>query len=139
MMDKNLHKLKRIFQKIGIYFTKRLNFIKKGLNDNELEASIIFRKLLSNPKTELLTSPLSGKYYLKSVKKDMLVILSSNQLSIINHIYSYNVYVPDFLYQKLRSVFIQEVEKRRFEMEEEFRKNVQHSLKNIISSLKNEK
>jgi hypothetical protein len=139
-MNIKSHKLKRFFQKIGIILTKKINFQgKEKLNDNELEASILFRKLLIEPGTELLTSPLSGKFYLKSLKKDMLVILSSNQISIINHIYGYNVSVPSFLYERLKNVFIEEVERRRFKMEEEFRKNVQHSLKNIINSLKNEK
>jgi hypothetical protein len=139
-MNINPHKLRRFFQRIGIILTKKFNFQgKEKLNDNELEASILFRKLLTDPATELLTSPLSGKFYLKSLKKDMLVILSGNQISIINHIYGYNVYVPNFLYEILKNVFIEEVERRRIEMEEEFRKNVQHSLKNIINSLKNEK
>jgi len=137
-MNINSHKLRRFFQKINIFFIKKINLKgKHKLNDNEFEASIIFRKLLSDSNTELLTSPLSGKFYLKCSKRNILVILSDNQISIINHIYGYNVYVQNFLYERLENLFIEEVEKRRIKMEEEFRRNVQHSLKNIINTFRN--
>jgi hypothetical protein len=137
---KNKHKFHRFFQRIGLYLIKKLNLSgKEKLNVTELEVSIIFRKLLKDSSTELLISPLSGKYYLKSPKKEMLIILSNNELSIINHIYGYNVYIPNFLQERLRESFIDELEKRRFSMEEEFKKNVQHSLKNIINTFQNEK
>jgi hypothetical protein len=139
-MNINSHKIKRYFQKVGIYLIKKINFSgKEKLNYNENEASILFRRIVSDPSTDLVTSPVSGKYYLKSLKNDMLIILSGNQISIINHIYGYNVYISNFLYERLRNVFVEELDKRIFNMEEEFRMNIQHSLKNIIKSLKDEK
>jgi hypothetical protein len=136
-MNINSHKFKRFFQKIGIYLTKKLNTVgKEKLNDNELEASILFRKLLEDSSTDLLTSPLSGKYYLKSTKRKMLFILNKHSLFIINNSHGYTVYISNFLYEKMRNIFVEEIEKRRIDMEKEFSINIKHSLKNIIKELK---
>ncbi len=63
-MDPKFHNLKRIAQKFGIKFSRLMNPMDNGrMTQSEREASAIFRKLLKEPESELLTSPLSGKYY----------------------------------------------------------------------------
>jgi hypothetical protein len=108
------------------------------MDESEKETSAIFRKLLKEPESELLTSPLSGKYYIRAHDKSMLLVLGNNQISIVNHVYGYNVPLSHKSEKMLTETFIEEVEKRRNQMEDEYKNNVQHSLKSIIKKL-NEK
>ena len=65
-MNDKIHNLKRFTQKVGIRFTRMMNPLdREVLSNSERDASAIFRKLIKDPESELLTSPLSGKYYLK--------------------------------------------------------------------------
>ena len=91
-MDNRIHTLKRITQKIGIKFSRLMNPLNYSkMDESEKETSAIFRKLLKEPESELLTSPLSGKYYIRAHDKSMLLVLGNNQISIVNHVYGYNV------------------------------------------------
>lgn len=135
-MDYNIHNLKRFTQKVGIKFSRMMNPIDREiLSNSERDASAIFRKLLKDQESELLTSPLSGKYYLKSPDKDMLLVLGNGNLSIVNHVYGYDVRLSQKAEKKLTETFLNEVENRRRKMEEEYSRNVQHSLKTIIEKL----
>lgn len=134
------HKIKRVIQKIGIFLVKKLYRASRvKLTNTEVDASILFRKLLIDPNTELLISPLSGKYFLKNDERNLLVVLSCNNVSIINHIFGYDISIPSFLYENLRNIFNEEVECRSQKMEDEYRNNVRHNLQQVIKSLKNEK
>ena len=135
-MNDKIHNLKRFTQKVGIRFTRMMNPLDREiLSNSERDASAIFRKLLKDPESELLTSPLSGKYYLKSPDKDMLLVLGNGNLSIVNHVYGYDVRLSQKAEKKLTETFLNEVEERRKKMEEEYSQNVQHSLKTIIEKL----
>jgi hypothetical protein len=134
------HKIKRFFQKISLFFIKRISTSdRKKLSKAEIEASIIFRKLLYNPKTELLISPISNKCYLRNNENNILVTLGSMNISIINHVFGYDVSIPSELQNKLRDLFNQAVESRRLGMEEEYKSNITHSLKEVIRGLNNAK
>ena len=138
-MDNRLHILKRITQKLGIKFSRLMNPIENTrLTQSEREAASIFRKLLKEPESELLTSPLSGKYYLRTHHKSMLIVLGHGQISIVNHVYGYNVPLSQKSERLLTNNFLEEVESRRNQMESEYNDNIQHSLKTIIKNL-NEK
>lgn len=134
------HIMRRFFQKIGIFIIRSFfQYNRERLTPTQLEASIIFRKLILNSDTDMLISPISGKYYLKNVNKNILIVMSASNISIINHIFGYDVSIPSHLYDKLKEIFEEEVENRRWDMEEEYRKNVRHSLKQVLKGLKDEK
>lgn len=138
-MDSKFHTLKRIAQKFGIRFSRMMNPLdNEKMTQSEREASAIFKKLLKEPESELLTSPLSGKYYLRAEDKSMLLVLGHGQISIVNHVYGYNVPLSQKCERSLVDTFLAEVEFRRNQMEDEYKNNVQHSLKAIIKNL-NEK
>jgi hypothetical protein len=69
----------------------------------------------------------------------MLVILGNGQVSIVNHVFGYNVPLSQKAEGKMKDMFLDEVEKRREAMEQEFTANVRHSLKTIINRLDHEK
>lgn len=132
--------MRRFFQKIGIFIIRSFfQYNRERLTPTQLEASIIFRKLILNSDTDMLISPISGKYYLKNVNKNILIVMSASNISIINHIFGYDVSIPSHLHDKLKEIFEEEVENRRWDMEEEYRKNVRHSLKQVLKGLKDEK
>jgi hypothetical protein len=134
------HKVKRIIQKLGIYLVKKFHHAgREKLSKTEIEASILFRKLISDPKTDLLISPISSKYYLRNDDRKLLVVLGNMNISIINHIFGYDVSIPSYLQDNLKIIFNDEVENRRQKMEEEYRNNVRHNLQQVIKSLKDEK
>lgn len=138
-MNIKSHKLKRFFQKIGIFLVKKLhNPGRKKLTKTQIEASIVFRKLLLDPKTDILISPISDKYYIRNDKKKILIVLSNMNISIINHIFGYDVFIPNYFYENLKDLFYEEVENRRWKMEEEYRNNVKNNLQQVIRGLKNE-
>jgi hypothetical protein len=138
--SKTLHKLKRLFQKLGIRLHKAMNPVDRTqLSDAESEAYAVFRRMVKEGENDLLTSPLSGKYYIKSDSQEMLVILGNGQVSIVNHVFGYNVPLSQKAEGKMKDMFLDEVEKRREAMEQEFTANVRHSLKTIINRLDHEK
>jgi hypothetical protein len=133
-----LHRLKRKVQRLGVKIHKAMNPLdREQLSAAEQEAYSIFRRMVKDPDVELLTSPLSGKYYLKSESRGMLLILDRTQLSIVNHVFGYNVPLSTKCEMRMHEMFLLEVEKRRTEMEEEFTQNIKHSLKSIINRYDN--
>ena len=83
----------------------------------------------------LMSTPISNKKYIRNDENDIFVILDSNHVQVINHIYSYNVLLSDKSWDFLTSYFNNEVERRRIEFEKEITSNIQHSLKNILTKL----
>jgi hypothetical protein len=84
-MRKELHLTKRFFQKIGIRFIRMMNIDRvKGMTEAEREAGGILRKLMADEETELLTSPTTGKYYIKCNRRNYY-LNSSNYPYNIRH------------------------------------------------------
>jgi hypothetical protein len=105
----------------------------------ENDAIRITMKVIMDENSKMLISPLSGKKFIKNEKLEMYIILSSSTIQIINHKYSYVVYVSDKKYDKLINFFNEEVEKRREIFEKEIMSNIGYSMKNILNSINNEK
>jgi hypothetical protein len=138
-MNNIIHNLRRRIQKTGIKFYRVVNPSRSPrMNESERKASCIFKKLLKDPESELLTSSLSEKYYIRSHDKLMLLVLENYQISISDHVCGYAVSLSEKSRKILIETFMEESEKRRNQMEEEYKNNFQHSLNTIIKKL-NEK
>lgn len=135
---KLLHRIRRITQKLGIILIRSLA-TKEEVHHAEREASVICRHLLKDPETEVLSSPLSQKFYLKSDKRSMLLVLDSYGISIVNHVYGYNVQLSRKMHKIIEDSFLAEIDSRRTKLEQEYKSNVKHSLQFIAKSLKDEK
>jgi hypothetical protein len=124
-MNKQVHFAKRLFQRIGIKMAKLMNSgQKRKMTEAEKEAGGILRLLISDKETDLLTSPTTGKYYIKCNNRQMLLGLGDYELSIINHVYGYNVHLSQRIERLFRDQFLDEIEIRREDMETEFRNSV---------------
>lgn len=136
-----MHKLNRFFQRTALKTMRMFdpNNSNKQTSDYEMESFGICKRLISNPHTILLISPISGKRYIKSDDNHLFIIIEGHQLTIVNHQYSYNINIQGKSYERIAQIFDAEVEHRREEMETEIRSNVKHSLSNIYKNLVHEK
>lgn len=139
-IQKELHKLKRMFQKFGITLHK-MSLIDKSveISAGEKEAIAIVNRLVKDKESDLLTCPNTGKYYIRCGRKKMLIVIGYREVNIINSVYSYSVHLSEKTETNIRNFFLDEVEVRRDEMEQEFTSSVKHSLKTIYQNLANEK
>ena len=96
----------------------------------------ICKKLIQYSSSKLTIAPLSNKRYIKNDSNDMFIVIQDRTISLINHVYSYNVYIEnDKLYNEILTHFDSELEKRRIELEDEIRSNIKHSLKSILEKV----
>jgi hypothetical protein len=106
--------------------------------EEELYCVQICEKLINNSESKLTIAPISNRRFIKNDEKDMFVVIGNRQISIINHVYSYNVYIEsDQLYKKIIDEFDSIVERKRQELEDEIRNNIKHSLKSILTKVSN--
>jgi hypothetical protein len=137
-MNKYKHSFKRLCQKVGIKTIKLFNLEKlnKSHIDHEGECITICKYLIPQKDTELLYSPTTGKRYIKSDEQQIFLILQMDQLTVVNHQYSYNINLHGSnVYDRICNIFDNEIEKRREFMEKEIYSNVKHSLSTIVKNL----
>jgi hypothetical protein len=140
-MSKYKHIFKRFCQKIGIKTIKVFNLENphKSHIDHEGECITICKHLIPQSSTELLYSPITEKRYIKSDKQQIFLTLQMDQLTVVNHQYSYNISLQGSnVYKRICNIFDNEVEKRRELMEKEIYSNVKHSLSTIVKNLSHE-
>ena len=66
----------------------------------------------------------------------MFIVLGGLTINIINHVYSYNVYIETGnYYENIIKKFDEELERRRELLEEEIKTNIKHSLKSILDKV----
>jgi len=134
-MKSRLHSLRRLVQKWSISVI-RIAQVPEKKSEYERDAINISKKLIKRPETVLLLTPISGKRYITNESQQISIILSSSSVQIINHTYSYTVFLSDKEWQKLIDVFNEEVEARRKVLEAEITSNIKHSLQNILVNIK---
>jgi hypothetical protein len=108
-------------------------------SEYERDCIAICKKLISKEDTVLLLTPISNKRYIRNEELQIFVILEGHNVKVINHVYSYMVFLDQKPWDNIILTFDTEVEKRRENMEAEIRSNVKHSLSNIYKNLLNEK
>lgn len=137
------HTLRRFFQKGGIFLYKK--FVPNGrkrLNKKETSASIILRRVLTNPESELsrqvsedILEGGADRYLIKHPSKSILIILSNDKISITNNVYGHDVSIPIHLYKSLCKDISKEESKRRSELINEYDNNIHRNLKDILKDL----
>jgi hypothetical protein len=96
----------------------------------------ITKKLIKNESSVLTLSPLSQKRFIKNDELRMFVMIENKVINIINHVYNYTLVIEDIdVYQEIISEFDNKLDSIRISLEEEFRMNIQNSLKNILESI----
>ena len=129
------HTFKRFLQRIAIDISRKLDYRYFDKSTHVKECFLICQKLINNPESELIVSPLTGKRYIKNDESSIFVIIQGRTVQIINHIYSYSIHLDDKTYERVIATFNHEQEKRCIRLESEAEVNIKHSLKNIINNL----
>ena len=133
-MKKQLHKLRRLIQKWYISLV-RMTTPHVEKSEYERDCIAICKKLISKEDTILLLTPISNKRYIRNEDLQIFVILEGHTVKVINHVYSYTVFLEQKEWDNVVLTFDTEVEKRREEFEKEITSNIKHSLQNILQNI----
>jgi hypothetical protein len=134
MINKITHTLKRLIQKKYISYTRKLNpQLKKSAY--ERDCMLICKKLISKEETILLLTPITNKRYIRNETQDIFVILDNYSVKVINHVYSYTIFLEDKSWNSIVALFDNEVEERRLVFEKEITANIRHSLQTILKTI----
>jgi hypothetical protein len=96
----------------------------------------ICKKLILDPDSELTFTPISGKRFIKNESKNMFVVIEHHTINLINHVYSYSIYLSSQTdYKEIIQSFDGILENKRQSLEDEIRSNIQHSLQTILKKL----
>jgi hypothetical protein len=134
MINKITHTLKRLIQKKYISYVRKLNpQLRKSAY--ERDCMLICKKLIGKEETILLLTPITNKRYIRNEKQDIFVILENYSVKVINHVYSYTIFLEDKSWNSIVALFDNEVEERRLVFEKEITANIRHSLQNILKTI----
>jgi hypothetical protein len=64
--------------------------------EEEIYAVQICQKLIMNPNSKLTNAPISFKRFIKNDDNNMFIVINNRTISLINHVYSYNVFIESF-------------------------------------------
>ena len=96
----------------------------------------ICKKLILDSESKLTYAPISGNRFIKNESKNMFVVIESHTINLINHVYSYSVYLSSQSdYREITESFDGILESKRQSLEDEIRSNIQHSLQTILKKL----
>ena len=96
----------------------------------------IFKRLINDPESELTYAPISAKRIIKNESKSMFVVIEHHTINLINHVYSYSVYLSkNSDYNEIIGGFDKILEDKRQSLEDEITSNIQHSLQTILKKL----
>lgn len=124
-----------ILYRFYLYLKERFD-PKPKITEEERHAVDIAKKLIISTESDLYLAPLSHKRIIVNEPKKIYVLIESRNITIINHVYSYNVYIEnDELYNTLIDMFNSISEKKKEMIEKQIRNNIEHSLKKISESL----
>ena len=134
-MKKLYHKLKRQYQKIYIRIVKNLEYERSMQQRYEIDAQNVCLKLISKEQSHLLMTSITQKRFIKSDEFDVLVTIDNNIINIVNHQYSYTVFVTEKTRKTICNEFDKVIESQRKKMEDEITSNIKFSLKNLSNKL----
>jgi hypothetical protein len=96
----------------------------------------ICKKLINDPESKLTYAPISNKRFIKNEEKSMFIVIEQHTINLINHVYSYSVYLSNSGdYNEIITSFDKVLEYQRQSLEDEIRSNIQHSLITILEKL----
>ena len=121
----------------NIFLYLKNKFDPKTVVPEEVETSTnIVLKVLDHDDTDLVFAPVSNKRFIINERKDMAITIENRVVHIINHVYSYSIYMEnDECYSKVLRKFDEISEKKKIELEDKLTNNIKHSLKKILEGL----
>lgn len=129
--------IQKLLFKIYIYLKDKFD-PNYPTTQEEIFCTKICLALIDLPESSLTMSPISYKRFIKNEEKNIFVIITNRQISLINHIYGYNLVIEDDeLYSNIIKKFDTTLEQKRLKLENEMKENIQHSLQVILEKITN--
>jgi hypothetical protein len=121
------------------YITNQRMLSREVISSNPIEQKgvNIFLSLLKDPNSMLSVAPISGEKLIDNGEKEILAILSYNNLTIINSVYQYEINMKEGLVEKLKIQFNETQEKRANIIKRKANKKVKQSLDKLLEMLNN--
>ena len=110
-------------------------FNKRKLNIDEKLIKNVLVKIISNPNSIILISPLSKTIYIQTENKDYTIVLFQDKIKITNHKLFIETPTDLFFNQELFDIVYFYVEKYRLEMDREIFKNEVDGLQFMLNQL----
>lgn len=109
------------------------------ISSEERSLMIIVSQLLQNKETDLLMVPKMDKFYIKSDDDSIFIVIDnlSSEAYAIDGVSGFYIKMSDRVMGFVLDKFIEEVEKRRNEMEKKYRSNIQYSLNSVVNKFFN--
>lgn len=93
----------------------------------------ICKRLLEDKTSSLFLAPSSHKRFIVNKNRDMFIVIYDHTINLINHVYSYSVYLSDTQsYREITEIFDKILDDERLKLEDEIKSNIQHSLESIL-------
>lgn len=108
---------------------------KRNLKIDEKLIKSILVKIVSNPKNDILISPISKTIYIQTEYKDYTIVLSDEKIKVSNHNFFIETQTSYFFSRKLFKIVYHYVEKYRLEKEKEMFKNEVDGLTFMLNKL----
>lgn len=132
---------KKFFRKV--WFNTILKFKKSfnpsyklgDVNETTSKVYLICHRVISSPDSILTIAPLTYKRYIRSKDDKLFIIMKEHSVTIVNHVYSYDITLGSRMMFKLKNRFDSSLEERRMSIEKEVTNNVTNSLDKIIEGL----
>lgn len=105
------------------------------LSQNERICKTICYKLIKHSDSKFLIAPLSGKRYIKNESLKIFIILDDKKVTITNHVYHYDVILPQRDWDRLVLMYDNKTEAIREEFENEMMSQIVCSLSTILSKV----
>jgi hypothetical protein len=131
------HYIKRCSQRLKISLLKKFepNKYVKTVTETESQVISIFRKLIKQKDTILFISPISNKRYLKNIKLKIFMVIESHNVSIINHVYGYDISINTYSYNKIINLFDIRIDNDICLLESQYNNNIKYSLNDLNNKI----
>jgi hypothetical protein len=96
----------------------------------------ICKKLINDDDSKLTFAPISNKRIIKNENKEIYIVIETYNITIINHVYSYSIYLSSANdYKDIVNSFDKILENQRQLLEQEIRFNITQSLTKILEKV----
>jgi len=136
MMEKKIvGYIPRILYKLYLNLKERFDPALK-IPEEEKICVEICKKLINDEYSKLTFAPISNKRIIKNENKEIYIVIETYNITIINHVYSYSIYLSSAKdYKDIVNSFDKILENQRQLLEQEIRFNITQSLTKILEKV----
>lgn len=137
MIDWLKYKLKRFYLKYYIKFKKHSVFKTPYQESGHEKICVaICRETINHADSKFSIAPIANKRYIVNKTLDIFIILEDSRIEITNHVYHYDVFLPEKQMTKLINHYDNKVDQLRLDYEEQIKSQIKNTLQSIYQEIK---